>query len=100
MEAWWCLREISSVVGVWIFSGTTQCNLFLRKKENQTGYKSCLKLLTNIVTGQSCHQLRKLNSEHIVQTCRNTCITKGGFPLSRNFYVHTDVNLNWLYVHK
>ena len=23
---------------------------------------------------------------------------KGGFPLSRNFYVRTDVNLNWLYV--
>ena len=25
---------------------------------------------------------------------------KGGFPLSRNFYVRTDVNLNWLYVRK
>ena len=27
-------------------------------------------------------------------------ITKGGFPLSRNFYVRTDVNFNWLYVRK
>ena len=27
-----------------------------------------------------------------------TC--KGGFPLSRNFYVRTDVNFNWLYVRK
>ena len=27
-------------------------------------------------------------------------ITKGGFPLPRNFYVRTDVNLNWLYVRK
>ena len=26
--------------------------------------------------------------------------SKGGFPLSRNFYVRTDVNLNWLYVRK
>ena len=26
--------------------------------------------------------------------------TKGGFPLSRNFYVRTDVNFNWLYVRK
>ena len=25
---------------------------------------------------------------------------KGGFPLSRNFYVRTDVNFNWLYVRK
>ena len=25
---------------------------------------------------------------------------KGGFPLLRNFYVRTDVNFNWLYVHK
>ena len=25
---------------------------------------------------------------------------KGGFPLSRNFYVRTDVNLTWLYVRK
>ena len=24
--------------------------------------------------------------------------SKGGFPLSRNFYVRTDVNFNWLYV--
>ena len=24
--------------------------------------------------------------------------TKGGFPLSRNFYVRTDANFNWLYV--
>ena len=27
-------------------------------------------------------------------------LPKGGFPLSRNFYVRTDVNLNWLYVRK
>ena len=26
--------------------------------------------------------------------------TKGGFALSRNFYVRTDVNFNWLYVRK
>ena len=26
--------------------------------------------------------------------------SKGGFPLSRNFYVRTDVNFNWLYVRK
>ena len=26
--------------------------------------------------------------------------SKGGFPLSRNFYVRTDVNLNWLDVRK
>ena len=26
--------------------------------------------------------------------------TKGGFPLSRNFYIRTDVNFNWLYMHK
>ena len=25
---------------------------------------------------------------------------QGGFPLSRNFYVRTDVNFNWLYVRK
>ena len=25
---------------------------------------------------------------------------KGEFPLSRNFYVRTDVNFNWLYVRK
>ena len=25
---------------------------------------------------------------------------KGGFPLSRNFYVRTDINFNWLYVRK
>ena len=25
---------------------------------------------------------------------------KGGFPLSRNFYVRTDVNFNWLFVRK
>ena len=25
---------------------------------------------------------------------------KGGFPLSQNFYVRTDVNFNWLYVRK
>ena len=24
----------------------------------------------------------------------------GGFPLSRNFYVRTDVNFNWLYLRK
>ena len=29
-----------------------------------------------------------------------TGIIKGGFPLSRNFYVRTDVNFNWLYVRK
>ena len=29
-----------------------------------------------------------------------TIVCKGGFPLSRNFYVRTDVNLNWLYVRK
>ena len=27
-------------------------------------------------------------------------LRKGGFPLSRNFYVRTDVNFNWLYVRK
>ena len=27
-------------------------------------------------------------------------LPKGGFPLSRNFYVRTDVNFNWLYVRK
>ena len=27
-------------------------------------------------------------------------VSKGGFPLSRNFYVRTDVNFNWLYVCK
>ena len=27
-------------------------------------------------------------------------VSKGGFPLSRNFYVRTDVNFNWLYVRK
>ena len=27
-------------------------------------------------------------------------MVKGGFPLSRNFYVRTDVNFNWLYVRK
>ena len=27
-------------------------------------------------------------------------LNKGGFPLSRNFYVRTDVNFNWLYVRK
>ena len=26
--------------------------------------------------------------------------SEGGFPLSRNFYVRTDVNFNWLYVRK
>ena len=26
--------------------------------------------------------------------------SQGGFPLSRNFYVRTDVNFNWLYVRK
>ena len=26
--------------------------------------------------------------------------TKGGFPLSRNFYLRMDVNFNWLYVRK
>ena len=26
--------------------------------------------------------------------------SKGGFPLSRNFYVRADVNFNWLYVRK
>ena len=26
--------------------------------------------------------------------------SKGGLPLSRNFYVRTDVNFNWLYVRK
>ena len=39
-------------------------------------------------------------------TCRSFIILnfiyarKGGFPLSRNFYVRTDVNFNWLYVRK
>ena len=28
------------------------------------------------------------------------CLSKGGFQLSRNFYVRTDVNFNWLYVRK
>ena len=27
-------------------------------------------------------------------------VSKGGFPLSRNFYVRTDINFNWLYVRK
>ena len=27
-------------------------------------------------------------------------ILEGGLPLSRNFYVRTDVNFNWLYVRK
>ena len=27
-------------------------------------------------------------------------ILEGGFPLSRNFYVRTDVNFKWLYVRK
>ena len=31
---------------------------------------------------------------------RSTFTFKGGFPLSRNFYVRTDVNFNWLYVRK
>ena len=31
--------------------------------------------------------------------CVNTKV-EGGFPLSRNFYVRTDVNLNWLYTRK
>ena len=32
--------------------------------------------------------------------CLCHCSSKGGFPLSRNFYVRTDVNFNWLYVRK
>ena len=31
---------------------------------------------------------------------RSRPVAKGGFPLSRNFYVRTDVNFNWLYVRK
>ena len=27
-------------------------------------------------------------------------LAKGGFPLSRNFYVRKGVNFNWLYVRK
>ena len=27
-------------------------------------------------------------------------VIKGGFPLSRNFYVRTDVTFKWLYVRK
>ena len=36
----------------------------------------------------------------IVLHVRRALQHKGGFPLSRNFYVRTDVNLNWLYVRK
>ena len=30
----------------------------------------------------------------------NWSLAKGGFKLSRNFHVRTDVNFNWLYVRK
>ena len=30
----------------------------------------------------------------------NIFMAKGGFPLSRNFYVRRDVDFNWLYVRK
>ena len=32
--------------------------------------------------------------------CAAFASLEGGFPLSRNFYVRTDVNFNWLYVRK
>ena len=39
-----------------------------------------------------------MDTSHALRLLGRRC--KGGFPLSRNFYVRTDVNFNWLYVRK
>ena len=54
----------------------------------QTGYK--------FIGGLAKLGIMHLDQDYTIATI--AC--KGGFPLSRNFYVRTDVNLNWLYVRK
>ena len=59
------------------------------------------------------HRFTKVSEEEIVAineaaffypsdlvNSKTTIPPEGGFPLSHNFYVHTDVNFNWLYVRK
>ena len=47
-------------------------------------------------------QSRIYPGDLVIRTGDSFCMweTKGGFPLSRYFYVRTDVNFNWLYVRK
>ena len=67
------------------------CGLYLKisfLQLPQTGYK--------FIGGLAKLGIMQLDQDYTI----DTIACKGGFPLSRNFYVRTDVNLNWLYVRK
>ena len=53
-------------------------------------------------TGNACHKNPNRSAFAGKRKLTNWLISdsKGGFPLSRNFYVRTDVYFNWLYVRK